>query len=375
MARRATSSLGALRSDGAARWVFIWPTVLIILVTSLFPLVASLVLSVSRLVLAPGGFKVNFVGFLNFNQLLFGSERVHFLGLLKQPTLVGWAAIALSAVLAIRWFVRAARSGEYGPFGLVLRLMIGLAFVGFVWYAAQALLSDGGRPGSLLVTMIFVTAGITLQYLLGLGLALLAVQQLPLRRYFRVIFLIPLTITPVGIGYMFLMMTDTNKGPFAPLWAAVGLRNYSWVNDPWAARVAVLIGDTWQWTPFVFIVLLAALESVDQETLEAAFVDGAGRWQSFRQIVFPAILPVSTTIVLIRLIEGFKMIDMPKILLGGGPGTATQTMSLESYLDWNTLNLGRSAAVAYLLLFVVTIAATVFVSLTRPRPAPAGGSS
>jgi multiple sugar transport system permease protein len=168
---------------------------------------------------------------------------------------------------------------------------------------------------------------------------------------------------------MFRMMTDTSKGPFKPILADLGLQHYTWVNDPWAARVAVLIGDTWQWTPFVFIVLLAALESLDQEVREAALVDGASRWQSFVHITLPAILPVSTTIVLIRMIEGFKIIDMPNILLGGGPGTATQSMSLEAYLDWHTFDLGRSAAVAYLLLIVVTIAATAYVSWIRRRVA------
>ena len=139
------------------------------------------------------------------------------------------------------------------------------------------------------------------------------------------------------------------------------------MTDPWAARVAVIIGDTWQWVPFVFIVLLAALESLDQEVREAAVVDGASRWQSFRHITSPAILPVVSTIVLIRLIEGFKIIDMPNILLGGGPGTATQSMSLQAYIDWNTLNLGRSAAVAYLLLILVTLVATAYVSIVRRR--------
>jgi multiple sugar transport system permease protein len=96
-------------------------------------------------------------------------------------------------------------------------------------------------------------------------------------------------------------------------------------------------------------------------------VDGASRWQSFRNITLPAILPVSTTIVLIRLIEGFKIIDMPQILLGGGPGTATQSMTLQAYIDWNTLNPGRSAAIAYLLLILVTVVATVYVSFVRRR--------
>jgi len=250
---------------------------------------------------------------------------------------------------------------------LALRLVGGLLLVAFVGLLVQTLASDGGRPGSVVVTLIFVFVGIALQLTLGLGLAMLAVQQVPWRRFFRILFLIPLTITPVGVGYMFLMMTDTSKGPFEPLWVAFGLRNFTWVTDPWLARLAVVIGDTWQWTPFVFIVLLAALESLDQEVREAALVDGASRWQSFRHITAPAILPVTTTIILIRIIEGFKIIDMPNILLGGGPGTATQSMTLEAYLDWNTLNLGRSAAVAYLLLILVSIVATVYVSFVRRR--------
>jgi multiple sugar transport system permease protein len=163
------------------------------------------------------------------------------------------------------------------------------------------------------------------------------------------------------------MLTDTSKGPFEPLLVALGLRNWTWVNDPWSARIAVIIGSSWQWTPFVFIVLLAALEGLDHETREAAHVDGASRWQVFRHISFPAILPVSTTVVLILLIETFKIVDMPAILLGGGPGTATQSMTYQAYLDWNTLNLGRSAAIALMLMIFVSVVATVYVSVVRRR--------
>ena len=366
-ARLATDTLGAWRSDGAARWLFIWPAVLLILALSLFPLVASLALSVSKLVFNPGSVDLDFIGFFNYQQLLFGLEKSHFLGVMKAPSAVGWAIlIGTIALVAIAW-VRTARSGRVGPVGLALRLVGGIVLAGFVWLLVQTLASDGGRPGSLVVTLIFVFGGIALQLTLGLGLAMLAVQQVPWRRFFRILFLIPLTITPVGVGYMFLMMTDTSKGPFEPLWVALGLRNFTWVTDPWLARLAVIIGDTWQWTPFVFIVLLAALEGLDQEVNEAALVDGAGRWQSFRHITVPALLPVTTTIVLIRIIEGFKIIDMPNILLGGGPGTATQSMSLQAYIDWSSLNLGRSAAIAYLLLLLVTVVATVYVSFVRRR--------
>ena len=366
-ARRATETLDTWRSDGAARWLFIWPTVLLILALSIFPLVASVALSLSKLAFHQGGVDLKLIGFANYQQLLFGLERSHFLGVLKTPNAIGWAIFGAVALLSAVAWVRTVRGGQVGAIGLLLRLVGGLLLVGSAWILVGALASDGGRPGALIVTLIFVFAGIVVQYLLGLGLAMLLVQRVPWRRFFRVVFLIPLTITPVGVGYMFLMMTDTSKGPLEPIWVALGLRDFTWVTDPWLARLAVIVGDTWQWTPFVFIVLLAALESLDQEVREAALVDGAGRWAAFRHITLPAILPVTTTIVLIRLIEGFKIIDMPNILLGGGPGTATQSLTLQAYIDWNTLNLGRSAAIAYLLLILVSVVATVYVSFVRRR--------
>jgi multiple sugar transport system permease protein len=216
-----------------------------------------------------------------------------------------------------------------------------------------------------------VLVGIVVQFLLGLGLAYLLTQGLPGQRFFRVVFLLPLTITPVGVAYMFRMLTDTGKGPLHPLWVAVGLGDFSWVTTPWGARVAVMVGDIWQWTPFMFIILLAALEGQDQDTVEAAMVDGAGRWQIFRHISLPAILPVCTTVILIRLIEAFKIIDLPNVLTNGGPGTATESLSLHAYIRWRTLDLGQSAAVAYSLLFIVTVAALSFVNLVRRRVAEA----
>jgi multiple sugar transport system permease protein len=366
-ARRGLSSLGALRTDATARWLFIWPAVLVILLLSIFPLVASLVLALSNLVFKQGAIAIDFVGFDNFSALLFGTERKTFLGVTRAPTPLGWLLILGSIALAVWWFRRSVRGGQLGPFGLAVRLGACFILVGFAWLLAQTLLGEGGRPGALIVTMLFVVGGICLQYTVGLVLALLAVRRIPGRRFFRVVFLIPLTITPVGVGYMLRMMTDTGVGPMVPIFRALGLTDYTWVNDAWSARVVVILADSWQWIPFMFIVLLAAIEGQDQEVLEAAFVDGATRGQAFRHMTIPAILPVSTTLILIRMIESFKMIDMPNILLGGGPGTATQTLALESYFSWRTLDLGRSAAIAYLLLITVTIVATAYGSLVRRR--------
>ena len=131
-------------------------------------------------------------------------------------------------------------------------------------------------------------------------------------------------VTPVGIAYTFRMLADMQKGPFAPLLRAFGVSEWSWATEAWSARLMVMIGDTWQWTPFMFIVLLAAIENQPRDQVEAARLDGAGGLQIFRDITWPAIAPVAATVVLIRLIEAFKIIDLPNVLTGGGPGLATE---------------------------------------------------
>jgi multiple sugar transport system permease protein len=166
---------------------------------------------------------------------------------------------------------------------------------------------------------------------------------------------------------MFRMMTDTDKGPFTPLWQAAGLADFSWFNDPWGARTAILIADIWQWTPLMFSGLVAALESQSMEPLEAAIVDGANPWQLFRYITWPAILPVSMTLILIRMIEAFKIVDLPNVMTNGGPGTATESLTLQAFINWRAIELGSSAAVAYLLLFTVTFFGLIFVNLIRQQ--------
>ena len=368
VSERRTRSRASLGSTFAVRAAFIWPALLAILFVSIFPLIVSLYISLSRLKLVRGGFEFRFVGLENFRELLVGGERTHFLGLTGPLTPLGWLLFVVGLAL-LCWGLVSAWRGGVSPLGLVFRVLGALLAAGAWWLITRTLLADGGRPGTAVVTTIYVLVGITAQFLLGLGLAYLLTQRLPGQRFFRVVFLLPMMITPVGVAYMFRMLTDTSKGPLQPLWAAVGLSDFSWVNDPWGARVAVMVGDIWQWTPFMFIILLAALEGQDVDTTEAAMVDGASRWQIFRHVSLPAILPVCTTVILIRLIEAFKIIDLPNILTNGGPGTATESLSLHAYIRWRTLDLGQSAAVAYSLLFIVTVAALSFVNVVRRRVA------
>ncbi len=348
--------------------VFIWPAVLVVLFLAIFPLIISLYLSLSHFKFVKGGFQIKFVGLANYRKLLAGSEKTHFLGALADPSPLGWLVFGIVVALIALSLIRYIRGQQLSVGGLVGRVLAASVVCLLAWLLVRTLSVDG-RPGTVIVTLLYVFVGIAVQYLLGLGLALLTIQRIPGRRFFRVVYLLPMMITPVGVAYMFRMLTDTDKGPFQPIWQALGLGLYSWVNDPWGARAAVMIGDIWQWTPFMFIVLLAALEGQSMELIEAALVDGANRWQTFWYITLPQILPVSTTLILIRMIEAFKIVDLPNVLTNGGPGTATESLTLQAFITWRALDLGGSAAIAYMLLFLVTVIGLAYVNLIRSRVA------
>jgi multiple sugar transport system permease protein len=359
--------LGGLtqRLDQHAPAVFVMPAVLVVLAMSIFPLIISLYLSLSRFKFVKGGFELQFIGLLNYKKLLLGSEQFHFLGDFGQLGTTAWAVLGLAALALIALLVRYVRSADYAFLGLLRRCLLAVV----VWLAILLIVATntgGGHPGSLVVTLFYVGFGVTAQYLIGLGLALLCTQNLPGRKFFRVVFFLPMMITPVGIAYTFRMLTDTTKGPFTPIWQFFGWGETSWVVDPWGARMAVMIGDAWQWIPFMFIVLLVAIESQPQDQREAALVDGANRWQTFRYITWPAIVPVSITVVIIRVIEAFKIVDLPNVLTNGGPGIASESMTLHAYVAWRSLDLGGSAAVAYMLLFVVAFVCLSLLAFLRP---------
>jgi multiple sugar transport system permease protein len=356
----------AAQMEASSKQVLVLPAVLLVLTLSIFPLLVSLYLSLSNFKFVKGGFQITFVGLKNYDKLLSGSEQRHFLGKLGDLSPLGILVLALFIGIMVYLLFRYTTSSRFRLFGLAIRI-ITIIIASSLAILIVSTLSGEGLPGSLVVTLIFVFGGVTFQYLIGLGLAMLLTQNLPGKRFFRIVFLLPMMITPVGIGFLFRMMTDTSQGPFKPIWNALGLASFSWVNTPGGARMGVLIGDVWQWTPFMFIILLAALEGVSRETIEAAMVDGTNRFQLFRYIVLPEIVPVSTTVILIRLIEAFKIIDMPAVLTGGGPGTATESITLYAYNNWRALDLGTSSALAYLLLFVVTFVAMVFVNFIRRR--------
>ncbi len=338
--------------------IMVLPAVLILLVFAIFPLIISAYLSLSRFALAGGSFRLTFVGAANFARLLVGVQQYHFIGTLRPVGAIGWVVFVVVVAAMLVWLVRYAMRG-FSVLGFVGRL-ISAGMASAIALAALSTTFAGGTQGTLLTTLLYVLFGVFVQFLLGLGLALLCAQPIRGRAWFRVIFFTPLMVTPVGVAYMFRMLADMQKGPFAPLSRLVGLGGWAWATQAWSARSMVLIGDTWQWTPFMFIVLLAAVEGQPREQVEAARVDGAGGWQVFRDITWPSIAPVAATVVLIRLIEAFKIIDLPNVLTAGGPGLATESLTLHSFIAWRTQDLGSSAAIGYLLLFVSTVTCVSF---------------
>lgn len=370
-ARRAPRSSGErtlFPREASTRRLLTSPAVVLVILLSVFPLIISAYLAFSRFQFVADGFEITFTGLDNFRKLLTGSQSRRFLGRIGTIPWWGWLAL-VGFVVAMAWTgIRAVRSATSKHVRIaVSRFVVTIAGTALLALMIQTLQGDG-LPGSVVVTLVFVFVGVALQYCLGLGLAMAASQPLRGKRFFRAVFLIPMTITPVGAAYMFRMISDTGKGPLEPLWSFIfGAGQYTWVDNPWGARIAIIVADTWQWTPFMFIILVAAVESVPDALLEAAKVDGAKAWHQFRYVTLPMIAPVSLTLLLIRSIEAFKIIDLPQVLTGGGPGTATESLALGAVLEWRALNLGGSAAISYAMLVLTTFFALILVNYGHRR--------
>jgi multiple sugar transport system permease protein len=359
------SPAGLFRARSWGEWVdhhsrtfFIAPAVVLILIFAIFPTFYSIVFALSRVRFRANGLNFRFVWFDNFIAQFTGNEQAHFLGKFTTLSIFGWIFALVMTGLALWWLYRSWRQRSHWIF-MVGRLISAAMFIFIAWVLSLTLLS--GNPwGTMMTTLFYVVVGCSIQFVIGTGLAFLCSQPISGKNFFRVLFFIPLMITPLGVGYAFKMVLDITKGPLQPLWDAIGLQDWAWSTDAWAARWFVILGDSWQWIPFIFIVMLAALENVSRDQVEAAQVDGASSVQIFREITWPQIVPVAVTVILIRMIEAFKIVDLPNIMTSGGPGIATESMTLHSYFLWRANDMGSSAAVAYLLLILTVVVCASF---------------
>ena len=341
--------------------LFLAPAVILILVFSVFPLVSSLIIAFARIRFSGGGYSVRLVGWRNFDKQLFGSEQFHLLGTFTEISAAGWI-FGLLATGGLLWWIARYALARFTAAGFAGRLVTFSLALGLSWLFAATLLS-GNLFGTIGTTLFYVFVGCGIQFVIGTGLAHACSQRIRGSRAFRVIFFVPMMITPIGVGYIFRMMADTTKGPFSGVWQWVGLGEFAWAADPWAARIFIVVADSWQWIPFVFIIMLAAFENVPRDLSEAAELDGAGAWQMFREITWPQVMPIAAAVMLIRVIEAFKIVDLPNIMTSGGPGIATESVSLQAYYAWRSLDLGQASAVAYILLFITVVICVSFFNL------------
>jgi multiple sugar transport system permease protein len=215
--------------------------------------------------------------------------------------------------------------------------------------------------------LIFAFLGVPLQYLLALGLALLLNQEIRARKFFRVAFLLPFMISPIAVGWMIgKAMFDARFGPFARIARELDI-TLTFYDTGFKAVFWLIIISAWYAIPFVMVMLLAGLQAMPGEIFEASRIDGAGRWTTFRDITFPLLLPVSLTAVVLRIIFEFKLIDIIYVVTGGGPGDASQTLSLYVYKDgYLSGNIGYATAMAEVfLVFVIVVISLVLATVGR----------
>ena len=225
-----------------------------------------------------------------------------------------------------------------------------------------------GRTG--LVMVVCVPA----QFLIGLGLATLFIDDFRGKRVFYSILLMPMMVVPAVTGYMFFILFQSG-GPINALLSTVTGHDIriAWLSDPTLALVAVMIADIWQWTPLMFLILLAGLIGVPDDQLKAATLLGASWWTRFRTIMLPRIRTIIVIALAIRVIEAFKIFDTLFIMTGGGPGVATETISVYIYkITTNDLIWGYVAAIA--LAILITLSVLTVVAMKRMDAARGGAA-
>lgn len=216
-------------------------------------------------------------------------------------------------------------------------------------------------------TIFFTIVGVTAQYWLGLGIALLLNQQVVGRRFFRVSFLLPMMMSPVAVSYMIgRTVFSESYGPINDILFQLGLPVLRWSLHPLRSMLILISINTWQWTPFFVLILLAGLQAIPGELYEAAKIDGASPWQLFWRITFPLLMPVSVTAILIRALEALKTIDIVRVVTGGGPGNATEVLTLFAYdIGIKGGDIAYGSTVAYALLIFAIVFALLFLTVTQ----------
>ena len=237
-------------------------------------------------------------------------------------------------------------------------------FLGFGQFTY--LFNDPSFIESMQVTISLTVVGVSLQISLGTLLAILLSTKTKFINYFTLPFMIPVFIAPVVVGLIWKFMFNYDLGILNYLLNVIGLESINWLGTTTTAFWSVILVDTWQWTPFTTLIIKAGLDSVDPTPQEAAYVDGATRFQIFRYVTFPTIAPIFTVALLFRTLDAFKAFDIIYVVTRGGPGGSTYVLG---YNIWKTAfyqnQLGLSAAMSVIMIIIATIFALILVKIMK----------
>jgi multiple sugar transport system permease protein len=232
----------------------------------------------------------------------------------------------------------------------------------FVW-AWQ----DPALFNSIKVTLIFTAFAVTAELFLGLLIAFLLEKGMKGIALLRTVFIIPIMIAPVVVGLLWRYLFDANFGLINHIVSLFGFEPIVWLGTPGLALPAVIITDIWQWTPFMFILFLAGLQSLPKDPVEAAQVDGATTWQIIRQVKLPLLAPVIWVAVILRIIDAFRSLEVMFIMTFGGPGRETEVLSLNIYKTaFMSQRLGLAAVNSIFLLAFIILLSVAFLIIARP---------
>jgi len=247
-----------------------------------------------------------------------------------------------------------------------------IRFIGLGNYLRLA--TDPELRRAVVVTGLFTAGAVVLEFLVGLGLALLFSQPFRFLRPLRVVLLLPLFVVPVVGATMWRVIFHPDMGPLNYYLNLFGLGRPPWLSDPTLALVSITLVDAWRTIPFMFLVMYAGIEVLPAELFEAAAVDGASRWQAFRHITVPLLSYIMLVAVLIRGMDAFRELDIIYVLTGGGPGTATQTIQMLSYRVFGLGHMGLANALGIITLGLVAVLCYLLMRAIL-RPERSGGAA
>lgn len=255
-----------------------------------------------------------------------------------------------------------------------LAIPIPIEWVGFDNFTK--LMSGSRFWSSLGITAIFALVAVPLQILAGLGLAMLINSISRGREIYASLFLIPMMLAPIIVGFSWNLFLNPIYGPLNALLRSLGFQPPAWAQSPeWALPTLVAV-DIWQWTPLVMIILLAGLRSIPGRVFEAAKVDGSNRVQTFFNIILPMLAPYMVVAFVLRFIDSFKVFDIIYILTRGGPGTSTQNLAYYTYdMGFSRFQFGSAGALSIIQLILLIVGTTVILSAVRRRSAANEGGN